>query len=200
MNNKILTLTEENSMVRTSVLDRDIEKVLISQEEIEKITDRIADEIDRDYKDSKRLLLLCILKGSVVFMGDLMKKVSLPVEIDFMKVSSYGGGTSSSGRINIILDLHRNDLSECDIIVVEDIIDSGKTLSYLTEYLKIGGAKSVKTCTLLDKPSRREVDFMPDYRGVEIPDEFVVGYGLDYAEQYRALPYIGILKPEVYTK
>ena len=132
-------------MARTSVLDRDIEKVLISQEEIEKITDRIADEIDRDYKDSKRLLLLCILKGSVVFMGDLMKKVSLPVEIDFMKVSSYGGGTSSSGRINIILDLHRNDLSECDIIVVEDIIDSGKTLSYLTEYLKIGGAKSVKT-------------------------------------------------------
>ena len=200
MNNKILTLTEENSMVRTSVLDRDIEKVLISQEEIEKITDRIADEIDRDYKDSKRLLLLCILKGSVVFMGDLMKKVSLPVEIDFMKVSSYGGGTSSTGRINIILDLHRNDLSECDIIVVEDIIDSGKTLSYLTEYLKIGGAKSVKTCTLLDKPSRREVDFTPDYRGVEISDEFVVGYGLDYAEQYRALPYIGILKPEVYTK
>ena len=187
-------------MVSTSVLDRDIEKVLISQEEIEKITDRIADEIDRDYKDSKRLLLLCILKGSVVFMGDLMKKVSLPVEIDFMKVSSYGGGTSSTGRINIILDLHRNDLSECDIIVVEDIIDSGKTLSYLTEYLKIGGAKSVKTCTLLDKPSRREVDFTPDYRGVEIPDEFVVGYGLDYAEQYRALPYIGILKPEVYTK
>ena len=129
-----------------------------------------------------------------------MKKVSLPVEIDFMKVSSYGGGTSSTGRINIILDLHRNDLSECDIIVVEDIIDSGKTLSYLTEYLKIGGTKSVKTCTLLDKPSRREVDFTPDYRGVEIPDEFVVGYGLDYAEQYRALPYIGILKPEVYTK
>lgn len=187
-------------MARTSVLDRDIERVLISQEEIDKITDRIADEIDRDYKDSKRLLLLCILKGSVVFMGDLMKKISLPVEIDFMKVSSYGAGTTTSGRINIILDLHRNDLSECDIIVVEDIIDSGKTLSYLTEYLRIGGAKSVKTCTLLDKPSRRTVDFTPDYTGVEIPDEFVVGYGLDYAEQYRALPYIGILKPEVYSK
>lgn len=187
-------------MAHASILDKDIERVLITQEEIERITDRIADEIDRDYKDSKRLLLLCILKGSVVFMGDLMKKISLPVEIDFMKVSSYGGGTTTSGRINIILDLHRNDLSECDIIVVEDIIDSGKTLSYLTEYLKIGGAKSVKTCTLLDKPSRREVDFTPDYRGVEIPDEFVVGYGLDYAEQYRSLPYIGILKPEVYTK
>ncbi len=187
-------------MAHASILDKDIERVLVTQEEIERITDRIADEIDRDYKDSKRLLLLCILKGSVVFMGDLMKKISLPVEIDFMKVSSYGGGTTTSGRINIILDLHRNDLSECDIIVVEDIIDSGKTLSYLTEYLKIGGAKSVKTCTLLDKPSRREVDFTPDYRGVEIPDEFVVGYGLDYAEQYRSLPYIGILKPEVYTK
>lgn len=187
-------------MDRKSVLDKDIERVMISQEEIDKITDRIAEEIDRDYKDSKRLLLLCILKGSVVFMGDLMKKITLPVEIDFMKVSSYGAGTSTTGRINIILDLHRNDLSECDIIVVEDIIDSGKTLSYLTEYLRIGGAKSVKTCTLLDKPSRRQVDFTPDYRGVEIPDEFVVGYGLDYAEQYRALPYIGILKPEVYSK
>ena len=187
-------------MAYSSVLDRDIERVLVSQEEIESVTSRIAAEIDRDYKDSKRLLLLCILKGSVVFMGDLMKKVTLPVEIDFMKVSSYGGGTSTSGRINIILDLHRSDLSECDIIVVEDIIDSGRTLSYLTEYLRIGGAKSVKTCTLLDKPSRREVDFTPDYRGVEIPDEFVVGYGLDYAEQYRALPYSGILKPEIYSK
>lgn len=187
-------------MAHSSVLDRDIERVLVSQAEIDQITDRIAGEIDRDYRDSKRLLLLCILKGSVVFMGDLMKKVTLPVEIDFMKVSSYKGGTTSTGRINIILDLHRSDLSECDIIVVEDIIDSGKTLSYLTEYLKIGGAKSVKTCTLLDKPSRREVDFTPDYRGLEIPDEFVVGYGLDYAEQYRALPYIGVLKPEIYNK
>ena len=187
-------------MAYSSVLDRDIERVLVSQEEIEGATSRIAAEIDRDYKDAKRLLLLCILKGSVVFMGDLMKKVTLPVEIDFMKVSSYGAGTSTSGRINIILDLHRSDLSECDIIVVEDIIDSGRTLSYLTEYLRIGGAKSVKTCTLLDKPSRREVDFTPDYRGVEIPDEFVVGYGLDYSEQYRALPYIGILKPEIYSR
>lgn len=184
-----------------SILDNDIEKVLISQSEIEVITSRIASEIDRDYKDSKkRLLLLCILKGSVVFMGDLMKKISIPVEIDFMKVSSYQSGTTSSGRINIILDLHRNDLSQCDIIVVEDIIDSGKTLSYLTEYLRIGGANSVKTCTLLDKPSRRVVEFTPDYVGIEIPDEFVVGYGLDYAEQYRALPYIGVLKPEIYSE
>lgn len=187
-------------MAHSSVLDRDIERILISEEEVEEIVTRIASEIDRDYKDAKRLLLLCILKGSVVFMGELMKKISIPVEIDFMKVSSYKDGTVSSGRINIILDLHRKDLSECDIVIVEDIIDSGRTLSYLTDYLKLGGAHSVKTCTLLDKPSRREVDFTPDYRGAEIPDEFVVGYGLDYAEQYRALPYIGILKPEVYQK
>ncbi|MBP3378593.1 MAG: hypoxanthine phosphoribosyltransferase [Clostridia bacterium] len=187
-------------MTYSSALDKDIERVLVSQEDIDEITTRIAAEIDRDYKDAKRLVLLCILKGSVVFMGDLMKKVKIPVEIDFMKVSSYHDGTKSSGRINIILDLHRKDLSECDILIIEDIIDSGRTLSYLAEYLKLGGAKSVKTCTLLDKPSRREVDFTPDYRGIEIPDEFVIGYGLDYAEQYRALPYIGVLKPEVYGK
>lgn len=188
-------------MAHTSLLDHDIERILVSEEEIDRITTEIAEKIDNDYKDSgKRLLLLCILKGSVVFMGDLMKKISIPVEIDFMKVSSYGKSTTTSGRINIILDLHRKDLSELDIIVVEDIIDSGRTLSYLVDYLKLGGAHSVKTCTMLDKPSRRQVEFVPDYRGLEIPDEFVVGYGLDYAEQYRALPYIGILKPEVYSK
>ena len=183
-----------------SELDRDIERVLISQEEIDRVTTRIARELDRDYRDSKRFLLLCILKGSVVFMGDLMKKVSLPVEIDFMKVSSYSKGTESTGRVNILLDLNRRDLSTCDVIVIEDIIDSGRTLSYLVDYLKLNGAHSVRTCTLLDKPSRRVVDFTPDYVGTLIPDEFVVGYGLDYAEQYRTLPYIGILKPEIYTK
>ena len=183
-----------------TVLDRDIARVLISQEEIDRVTSKIAADLDRDYKDSKRFLLLCILKGSVVFMGDLMKKVSIPVEIDFMKVSSYSKGTVSTGRINILLDLNRRDLSECDVLIVEDIIDSGRTLSYLVDYLRLNGAHSVKTCTLLDKPDRRVVDFVPDYRGFVIPDEFVVGYGLDYAEQYRALPYIGVLKPEVYEK
>ena len=187
-------------MTPVSRLDNDIERILISQEEIDRVTSQIAARLDEDYRDSKRFLLLCILKGSVVFMGDLMKKVKVPVEIDFMKVSSYRGGTTSSGRINILLDLTRTDLSECDVLVVEDIIDSGRTLSYLTEYLKLGGARSVKTCTLLDKPSRREVDFTPDYRGIEIPDEFVVGYGLDFAEQYRALPYIGVLKPEAIAR
>mgnify|MGYP002523936166 CR=1 FL=1 len=179
-------------------MNKDIQKILIDEAQIEKEVKRIADEISRDYKD-KKLLLLCILKGAVVFMGDLMKKITIPTEIDFMKVSSYGSGTVSSGTINIILDLHRKDLSGLDIVIVEDIIDSGKTLSYLVNYLKLKGAKSVRTCTMLDKPDRREVDFEPDYRGVVIPDEFVVGYGLDYDEAYRALPYIGILKPEVYT-
>lgn len=181
------------------VWDEDVEKILISEEELDATVCRIAAEIDRDYAD-KNLLLLCILKGSVVFCGDLMKRLSIPCEIDCMKVSSYGEGTTSTKKINILLDLHRNDLSEKDILVVEDIIDSGRTLSYLTDYLKINGARSVRTVSLLDKPSRREVDFTPDYRGMIVPDEFVVGYGLDYAEKYRTLPYVGVLKPEIYTK
>ena len=176
-----------------------VEKILVSEEEIDAIVTRIAAEIDRDYKD-KNLVLVCILKGSIVFMGDLMKKITVPLEIDCMKVSSYGTQTESSGNINIRLDLNRPDLPECDILIIEDIIDSGRTLKYLTDYLLFKGAKSVKTCTLLDKPSRRVVDLAPDYMGCEIPDEFVVGYGLDYDESYRNLPYIGILKPEVYTK
>ena len=179
----------------------DIKEVLLSEEQIDSLTTRIAEEIERDYSDrNRKLLLLCILKGSVVFMADLMKKIKRPVEIDFMKVSSYQNGSVSTGKINIILDLHRSDLSRLDIVVVEDIIDSGKTLSYLIEYLKLNGARSVKTCTLLDKPSRRQVDFTPDYCGTQIPDHFVVGYGLDFAELYRTLPFIGILKPEVYEK
>ena len=180
-------------------MTKEIEKVLLTEKKIEETVSRMAAEISRDY-EGKNLLLLGILKGSVVFMGDLMKHLSIPTQIDFMRVSSYGHGTVSSGRVNIILDLLRNDLGRCDILVVEDIIDSGKTLSYLTQYLKNKGARSVKTCTMLDKPSRREVEFSPDYVGVEIPDEFVVGYGLDYNEDYRALPYVGILKREVYEK
>lgn len=182
-------------------MNKDIEKILIDEKELDEIVSRIAGEIENDYKKSdKKLLLLCILKGSVVFTAELMKKINLPVEIDFMKVSSYGAGTVSQGKPNIILDLSRHDLSNLDIVVVEDIIDSGNTLSYLTEYLKLKGANSVKTVTLLDKKSRRVVQFDPDYVGKDIPDEFVVGFGLDYDEQYRNLPYIGILKREVYTK
>jgi len=188
---------------------QEVEKILVSEEEIDGIVRRIAAEIDRDYapggrfnesKEPAKLLLLCVLKGSVVFMGDLMKRITHPVEIDFMKVSSYGSSTATSGSVNIILDLHRKDIAKLDILVIEDIIDSGRTLSYLVNYLKLKGAHSVRTCTLLDKPDRREVQFQPDYVGRIIPDEFVVGYGLDYAEMYRALPYVGVLKPEVYSK
>ena len=182
-------------------LKNDVEKILISEAELDGIVTRIAAEIDRDYAaDDKTLVLVCILKGSLVFMGDLMKKLTVPVEIDCMKVSSYGKGTESTGQIHISLDLIRPDINKCDFLIIEDVIDSGYTLSHLTKYLALKGAKSVKTCTLLDKPSRRKVTFVPDYIGVEIPDEFVVGYGLDYAEMYRALPFVGVLKPEIYTK
>ena len=178
----------------------DVERILVSEKEIDEITTRLAAQIDEDYKGSdKRLILLCILKGSIVFMGDLMKKIKLPVEIDCMKVSSYGRGTDSSGTVNIQLDLVRPDLPECDVLIIEDIVDSGITLSYLVKYLLGKGANSVKTCTLLDKPTRRRVDYTPDYCGTEIPDEFVVGYGLDFDERYRALPYVGVLKPSVYS-
>lgn len=182
-------------------LKDNIDYILVSEEEIEAIVKRISAQIDLDYANSgKKLLLLCILKGSVVFMGDLMKNITLPVEIDFMKVSSYGSGTETTGRINIMLDLHRGDLKDCDILIIEDIVDSGKTLSYLVEYLKLKGAHSVRTCTLLDKPDRRKVKFVPDYCGTVVPDEFVVGYGLDFDEAYRALPFVGVLKESVYSK
>lgn len=181
-------------------MNNDIEKVLFSEEDLDRMISRIAAQVDKDYSGSdKNLVLLCILKGSVVFMGELMKKVNVPCEIDFMKVSSYGNETTSSGNVNIILDISRKDLDSCDILIVEDIIDSGRTLSYLSKYLLNKGARSVRTCTMLDKPSRRVVDFSADYVGAEIEDLFVVGYGLDYAERYRDLPYIGVLKSEVYA-
>ena len=176
-----------------------IESILVTEEEINSITSSLAEKITEDYKNSKKdLILLCILKGSIVFMGDLMKKIQLPLEVETMKVSSYGSSHLSSGNINIQLDLYRTDLSKVDILIVEDIIDSGNTLTQLTKHLLEKGAASVRTCTLLDKPSRREVDFVPDYCGKVIPDKFVVGYGLDYNEKFRNLPYIGILKPKVY--
>ena len=182
------------------LMRKDIAKILVTEEQIDRITTRLAAEIDRDYKgEDKNLILVCVLKGSIVFMGELMKKITVPVEIDCMKVSSYGAGTVTTGTVNIHLDLMRPDLDKCDLLIIEDIIDSGVTLSYLTKYLKGKGAKSVKTCTLLDKPSRRRVEFVPDYCGTEIPDEFVVGFGLDYNERYRALPFIGVLDPSVYT-
>ncbi len=179
-------------------MKKDIESILVSKAEISSICDRIAEQINRDYANSKKLVLICILKGSMMFASELMKRITLPLELDFMKVSSYGSGTSSTGIINIHLDIKREDFSDVDFLIVEDIIDSGRTLSHLIKYFKEKGAKSAKTVTLLDKPSRRTVDYVPDYCGMTIPDKFVVGFGLDYDEKYRNLPYVGILKPEVY--
>lgn len=186
-------------MKRYDIRD-DVLRVLISEEEIAQAVKKLADEIDADRENSDRgLLLLGILKGSVVFMGDLMKHLRTPVQIDFMKVSSYGASTVSSGELKITLDLAREDLSDLDVVIVEDIVDSGNTLYKLVNYLRGRGAGSVKTCALLDKPARRRVPYKADYVGITIPDEFVVGYGLDYNEKYRELPFIGVLKPEVYV-
>ncbi len=180
--------------------ERDCKSILLSPEEIDRLTSRLAQQIEETYKDSsKRLIMVVILKGSMPFAADLMRKINLPIQLEFMKVSSYGAGTKASGEIRIHLDLTRENLENYDLLVVEDIVDSGRTLSRLTQLLSNRNANSVRTCTLLDKPSRREVDYTPDFCGMQIPDEFVVGYGLDYAENYRNLPYIGILKPEIYS-
>ena len=177
-----------------------VEKILVSEEELALITEKLGKQITEDYNDSKKpIICIVILKGSLIFAADLIRKIKLPLEIEFMKVSSYGAGTKNSGEIKIHLDLMRDQLEKYNIIIIEDIVDSGRTLARLTQLLKNRNAGSVKTCTLLDKPSRREVDFVPDYCGMTIPDEFVIGYGLDYDEKFRNLPYVGVLKPEVYS-
>lgn len=182
-------------------MHKDVECVLVNEQQLDEITTRLAAEIDRDYGNTGRgLVMLCILKGSVMFFVDLVKKVKRPVELEFMKVSSYGAGTATTGAINLHLDVKRDDYEAIDLLIVEDIVDSGRTLSMLTGLFRERHVHSVRTCTMLDKPSRREVAFTPDYRGMEIPDKFVVGYGLDYNERYRDLPYVGVLKPEIYTK
>lgn len=180
-------------------IDNDVEEILLNEEALTNIATRLAKQITEDYKDSTRkLVVLSILKGSMPFTTDLVRQIPLPLELDFMKVSSYGAGTASSGQLKISLDLMRDDLDQIDILVVEDIVDSGNTLSRLKKYLADKGAHSVRICTLLDKPSRREVELVPDYCGAVIPDKFVIGYGLDYDEKYRNLPYVGVLKPSVY--
>lgn len=184
-------------------MNRDLEKIMFTNEQIQETVKRIAAEITKDFStysnSGKKLMLVGILKGSAVFMADLMREIDLPLTIDFMKASSYGSGTKSSGMVNVTLDLKYENLSDYNVVVVEDIIDSGNTLAFLLGYIKDKGANSVKLCALLDKPSRRTVNIDIDYRGMSIPDEFVVGYGLDYDEKYRNLPYIGVLKPEVYS-
>lgn len=177
-------------------MKEDILKVLLSEEELAAKVAEIGAQISRDYV-GKRLVMVSVLKGSVVFMADLMRAVTVPAEIDFMCVSSYGSGVKTSGVVKIIKDLD-NDLAGMDLLLVEDILDSGMTLEYIKKLLLGRNPNSVKICTLLDKPERRKADIVADYKGFEVPDEFVVGYGLDYAEKYRNLPYIGVLKPSVY--
>ncbi len=174
----------------------DVKSVLVSEAETNEICTRLAKQIDEDYKDCENLVLVGILKGSITFMSDLMRKITVPAKIDFMRVSSYGDSTTSSGNVNIILDLNRKNLPNEDILIVEDIVDSGRTLKYLVGYLTNKGAKSVRTVTLLDKPERREVDFSPEYIGKQIENSFVIGYGLDYGEKYRTLPYVGIIRDD----
>jgi hypoxanthine phosphoribosyltransferase len=173
-----------------------IKEVLLSEETLSKRIKELGEEITNDYKD-KDLVVIGILKGAVIFMSELVKNIKMPITIDFMAVSSYGKSTISTGEVRIIKDLDFS-VEGKDLLIVEDIIDTGLTLNYLSELLKKRGANSVKVCTLLDKPDRRTIGVNVDYLGFEIPDEFVVGYGLDYAEQYRNLPFVGTLKEEVY--
>ena len=182
-------------------LYQDCEKILVTSDELEETVSALAEQINETYRNSPRqLVTVVILKGSMPFAADLIKRIRLPLQVEFMKVSSYGAGTKTSGEIRIALDLLREDLPDCDLLIIEDIVDSGRTLKRLTELLSHRNAGSVRTCTLLDKPSRREVDFTPDFCGREVPDEFVVGYGLDYDEKYRNLPFVGVLKKEIYCK
>lgn len=176
----------------------DVQKILITKEEIDQIVKRLGKQLTEDYK-GKDVLLVSILKGAVVFMADIMREIDLPCEIDFMVVSSYGSGTRTSGNVKIIKNIDI-PLTGKDVIIIEDILDSGLTLNYIINMLKERNPNSIEICTFLDKPSGRQTDLKAKYVGAEIPGEFIVGYGLDYAEKYRNLPFIGVLKPEVYTK
>ena len=176
-------------------MKEDVLRVLLSEDEIREKVRELGGKITADYKNSN-LMLVTVLKGAVVFLADLMRQIDVPAEIDFMVVSSYGSGVKSSGVVKIVKDLDV-PLAGKDILIVEDILDSGLTLSYIKELLESRGPRSIRIATLLDKPSRRKVDLQADYIGFSVPDEFVIGYGLDYDETYRNLPYLGILKPEV---
>lgn len=182
--------------MRDTVLKNDILKVLFTEEEIRRRVEELGEQITTDYA-GREPLFLGVLKGCFVFMADLMRSVGVQCSLDFMAVSSYGNGTSSTGAVRITKDLSR-DVEGLDILIVEDILDSGVTLNYLRGYLGTRRPASIRIATLLDKPSRRRADVHADYYGFIVPDEFVVGYGLDYAERYRNLPYIGVLKPEIY--
>ena len=178
------------------MMKNDIQEVLFSEQQLADKVAELGARISADYA-GKDPLIVSVLKGSVAFMADLMRAIEIPARIDFMSVSSYGSGTKTSGVVKIIKDLDI-DLHGKDLLIVEDILDSGMTLSYLKGLLQGRNPASIRSATLLDKPSRRKVDLKADYVGFEVPDEFVVGYGLDYDEQYRNLPFVGVLKPHVY--
>ena len=178
------------------IMHKDIKEILLTEEQIRNKVKELGQSITKDYEE-KDIVLIGVLKGSVMFMADLMKAIETPVSIDFMAVSSYGNSAETSGIVRILKDLD-NDIEGKDVIIVEDIIDSGITLQYLVEYLKRRGPKSVEIACLLHKPERTKADVKAKYLGFTVPDEFLVGYGLDYAERYRNFPYIGILKSEVY--
>jgi hypoxanthine phosphoribosyltransferase len=177
-------------------MEKDVERVLLTQEQIAQKVKELGEQIAQDYA-GKNLMLVGILKGAMVFMADLMRAINIPITIDFMMVSSYGSGTKTTGHVKILKDLDY-EVKDQDILFVEDIIDSGVTLEYLSELMRLRGAKSVKLCALLNKPERRKVEVDVDYCGFDIPDEFVIGYGLDYGESYRNLPYVGVLKRKIY--
>ena len=176
---------------------QDIERVLLSEEELRQRVRELGEEISKEYA-GKEILMIGVLRGAVMFMADLARAITVPVMIDFMAVSSYGTSTSSSGIVRILKDLDE-EVAGKHVLIVEDIIDSGLTLSYLVDNIKSRQPASVRICTLLNKPERRKVDLEVNYNGFVVPDEFVVGYGLDYAEKYRNVPFIGILKPAIYA-
>lgn len=177
-------------------MNNDLQKILIDKEKLQNRIVELGQEISNDYR-GKDLLVICVLKGAVLFMADLVQNIDIPLEMDFMAVSSYGNSTHSSGVVRIIKDLDAS-IENKDLLIVEDIVDSGLTLSYLMDLLKSRGIKSIKVCSLLEKPENKISKVNVDYIGFQVPDEFVVGYGLDYAQKYRNLPYIGVLKEEIY--
>ena len=185
-------------MKAESQLKQDIEEVILSEEHIAARVREIAAQITRDYA-GKEFVMVGVLNGAAIFYINLIMELDIPLEMNFIRVSSYGAGTKSSGNVRMLYDLEA-DIAGKDVLIVEDILDTGITLSNLVPMLKMRNPNSVKICTILDKPSRRKADIAPDYEGFAVPDEFVVGYGLDYDEKYRNLPYIGVLKPSVYEK
>ena len=182
-------------------LEKDLDRVMFDKAAIESMVARLGKEISDCYRESvreRRLILIGVLKGSFIFLADLIRHIDLPVEVLFLQASSYGAGTESCGRVQINMELDKKLVGGADVVFVEDILDSGRTLKKLTEYFSASGAHSVRICTMLDKPARRAVDVKTDFSGYKVEDEFLVGYGLDYNEIYRNLPYIGVLKREVY--